>query len=106
MRKINLTLAVRRELNAVKGAARVRYARIAATIDRTRPVAVQTTAGVRPKRSAAPKVKTHRTSVTAVGDKFLAVCTCREVIQKNATGEPYAKGIATKHTNATSVVTA
>jgi hypothetical protein len=102
----NLTLAARRERNAVKSAARVRYARIAARIDRTRPVSAQPTAGVRPKRSAAPKVKAHRTSVTAVGDKFLAVCTCGEAIQKNPTGEPYAKGIGTKHVNATSAVTA
>ena len=97
-----LTRAARRELNAVKGAARVRYARIAARIGRTRPVAVRTTAGVRPKRSAAPKVKAHRVSVTAVGGKFLAVCTCGDPIQARPTGAPYAKGIGTRHVNAMS----
>lgn len=98
-----LTLAARRERNAVKSAARVRYARIAARIDRTRPVSAQTTAGVRPKRSAAPKVKAHRTSVTAVDGKFLAVCTCGDPIQVRPTGEAYAKGMGTKHINAVTV---
>lgn len=114
MRKIILTLAARRELTAVKVAARNRYARYAAELDNTLPLLAPVPylgrhgQSTLPRHRKAPKVatpKAHRTSVTAVGDKFLAVCTCGEKIQKNATGERYAKGMATKHVNATSVVT-
>lgn len=127
MSTTTLTLAARRELTAVRVAADIRYGRHAATVDgltarllkrgyaaehlgsvrsglirghvataRRKPVVTQV------KPVAAPKVKVHSTSVTAVGDKFLAVCKCGDPIQARPTGEAYAKGMATRHLNATS----
>lgn len=116
MRKIILTLSERRAANAVKSAARTRYAGIAARIDRDRSyravmaevTATVVTVAVDAGAPLAPPVAVGEcvTDVSMVeGGKFLATCSCGKLKSRPMAG-PSARAQATKHRNAKTVASA
>ena len=86
-----VSLAQRRAVAGVKHAARSRYERLTANLDRHRHPLSTTV--------EQPEVVRHSIVLRELDDKFVASCACGEWGSKPM-GEPYAKGAYTRHVKA------
>lgn len=109
MRRNTMTRAARRTRTANVQAHRARMGQVAARVVLAAPVAVSEL----PVTVVAPSVEipagptatvttpdTHNTEVTAVGDAWVAACSCTWTTPKPVKTQGAAKGLATRHRKA------